>query len=215
MDKFKINLVRFLSLFMLNKEKRRLFRKNLFRKYIYDFVDLPGNSYAMKPFHVESQKTTIGNFVSIAKNVSLGYGLHPINLISTSPSIYKNNKKYYSPDVAQAPIHIGHDVWIGADVAVMNGVSIGTGSVIGAKSVVTKDIPPYAIAVGVPARVIKYRFDNDIINMLLSSKWWEYPVEVIEKLPYDNPVEFINELNKFSESHSNCGEDSQEGRLKN
>lgn len=201
MNGFKISLIRFLSLFILNKEKRKLFRKNLLRKYIYDFVDLPGNSYAMKPFYVENGETTIGNFVSIAKNVHLGYGQHPIDLISTSPRIYRKNKKYYSPDIALAPIHIAHDVWIGADVVVMNGVSIGTGSVIGTRSVVTRDIPPYAIAVGVPARVIKYRFNDDIINRLLMSKWWEYPAEIIESLPYENPEEFINELNKYNKNH--------------
>ena len=86
----------------------------------------------------------------------------------------------------QKPVFIGNDVWIGLNVVVMDGVSIGDGAVIGAGAVVTKDIPPYAIAVGVPAKVIKYRFSEDIIHRLLKTRWYDQPDEVIKKLPFDN-----------------------------
>ena len=75
---------------------------------------------------------------------------------------------------------IGSDVWIGAGASIMTGVNVGDGAVIGANSVVTKDIPPYAVAVGVPAKIIKFRFDEDIINRLLKIKWWNYSKEALQ-----------------------------------
>ena len=91
---------------------------------------------------------------------------------------------------------IGNDVWIGAHTTIVNGVRIGTGAVIGAGAVVTKDIPPYAIVVGNPAHVIKYRFSEDVIHKLLAIKWWNWSPEKIlanEKL-------FLN-IEKFIERH--------------
>jgi virginiamycin A acetyltransferase len=124
--------------------------------------------------------TTIGKFCSIGPNFFCGFGIHPTNGISTSPAFYSNSNQSgisYSSEnkiVENLPIKIGNDVFIGMNVTVLDGVTIGDGAVIGAGAVVSKDIPPYAIAVGVPIKVIKYRFDEQTIDDLLKVKWWDF-----------------------------------------
>jgi chloramphenicol O-acetyltransferase type B len=126
------------------------------------------------------QNTRIGKFCSIANEVMIGLGNHPLNLLSTSPLFYRwdnpLNIKLTKDDldiIEYKPITIGNDVWIGARSIIIDGVSIGHGAVIAANSVVTKDIPPYAIVAGVPSKIIKYRFEEKKIAELIESKWWE------------------------------------------
>lgn len=95
---------------------------------------------------------------------------------------------------------IGPDVWIGCNVSILSGVSIGAGAVIGAGSVVVDDIPPYAIAFGVPAKVHKYRFSQDIIDALLKSEWWSLPENIIRTFPAD-PLAMISERDGYHDSH--------------
>ncbi len=121
----------------------------------------------------------IGAFCSIARNFfAISYSLHDGSRLSTSTSIHG--------PIQHAdhgwPISIGHDVWIGANVTILPGVTIGNGAIIGAWSIVTKDVPPYAIAVWNPAKVIKYRFDDETIAKLQNEKWWEKPIEEIYAL---------------------------------
>lgn len=122
----------------------------------------------------------IGNFCSIARHVSFHGFAHDPGRITT---YYMGRNVLGLPieqeTVTRGPIVIGHDVWIGAGSHVLSGVTIGTGAVIGAGSVVTRDVPPYAVAVGAPARVVRYRFDEAIINRLLQSRWWEWSHEDI------------------------------------
>jgi acetyltransferase-like isoleucine patch superfamily enzyme len=93
------------------------------------------------------------------------------------------------------PTTIGHDVWIGANTVVMSGLTIGTGSCIGAGSVVTRDVPPYAIAYGNPARVRRYRFKPTIIKELIESEWWNYPHNKITAIsPEAGPLEALRSL---------------------
>ena len=95
---------------------------------------------------------------------------------------------------------IGNDVFIGANVTVLDGVTIGDGAVIGAGAVVTKDSPPYAVAVGVPARVSKYRFDCETIDQLLQIRWWDKDSQVLEDIAgsFDSTKEFIKKYESVS-----------------
>lgn len=121
---------------------------------------------------------TIGKFCSIGPNLLCGWGIHPTNGISTHPMFYstgKQNGMTLSKEdkvIERKQITIGNDVFIGANVTILDGVTIGNGAVIGAGAVVTKDIPPYAIAVGCPIKIIRYRFDEETCNELNLSEWW-------------------------------------------
>lgn len=95
------------------------------------------------------------------------------------------------------PCYIGNDVWIGRGVMIKNGIKIGNGAIIGAGAVVTKDVPDYAIVGGVPAKIIRYRFDENTIKLLLESKWWDYPFDVIKDLDHRNPLHFIEQLKEI------------------
>ena len=118
---------------------------------------------------------SIGNFSSIGPNCLIGAGKHAIKYISTSQRVYgKNNILGISTpfEAFDSPPIIGHDVWIGNNVTVMQGVKIGNGAVIGSGAVVTKDIPPYTICGGVPAKFIKYRFSQEHIEYLQQLDLW-------------------------------------------
>ena len=113
-------------------------------------------------------RAKIGRYVSIANNVSIGQGEHDLSRISTSSLFYKTPWETLTQGVCE----IGNDVWIGVDAVILRGVSIGDGAVIAANAVVTKDVPPFAIVGGVPAKVLKYRFDPDTCRVISSSQWW-------------------------------------------
>ncbi|MCM0083487.1 CatB-related O-acetyltransferase [Geomonas sp. Red32] len=125
---------------------------------------------------------TVGSFCSIARNVSMQEYNHRIDRCSSyffAGNVFGGNQ---SEDmVSRGPIVIGNDVWIGSQVVVVSGAVIGDGAVIGANSVVTGTIPPYAIAAGSPAKVIKYRFDQEIVDRLLALKWWEWDDDRISR----------------------------------
>ena len=133
---------------------------------------------------------TIGKFCSIASNVKIGIGEHPIHMVSTHPAFYSNNKpfqtfadKMFVKEYGN--VRIGNDVWIGADVTILNNIEIGNGAIVALGSVVTKDVPPYAIVGGIPARIIKFRFDEEKIGLLNKSEWWNLPTNTL-KIKYQN-----------------------------
>jgi virginiamycin A acetyltransferase len=126
-------------------------------------------------------KANIGNYCSVANNVSIGPGEHNLSKISTNSVFYNN--EYDS--LTKLNCTINNDVWIGVDSIILRGVTIGNGAIIGANSVVNKDVPEYAIAVGSPAKVIKYRFKKNKINKILKSKWWESDIDYARKLMKD------------------------------
>lgn len=147
----------------------------------------------------------IGRFCSIGPDVKIGLGIHPTNLVSTHPAFYANNKPYktfadklYIQEYQD--VELGHDVWIAGGVQVVGGVRIGTGAVVAAGSVVTKDLSPYGIYGGIPAKLIKYRFSEETCKSLLESKWWEISSqELREKTHLFRDVEaFLNEGNNRS-----------------
>ncbi len=142
--------------------------------------------------------TTIGKFCSIGPNLICGWGIHPTNGISTAPMFYstmkQNGMTLSEEDKIQElkPISIGNDVFIGANVTILDGVTIGDGAVIGAGAVVSKDIPPYAIAVGCPIRIVRYRFEPEQIDKLLKIKWWEFEEDKLKEVE-----KMFFEVNKF------------------
>lgn len=147
--------------------------------------------------------TTIGKYCSIGPNFLCGWGIHPMHGISTSPMFYSTVKQNgfsvssSNKVIERKEIKIGNDVFIGSNVVVLDGIMIGDGAVIGAGAVVSKDIPPYAIAVGSPIKIIKYRFDEKIIKDLLELQWWNKTEEVhfnIEK-NFFNVENFISSYN--------------------
>lgn len=128
----------------------------------------------------------IGSFCSIASYCCIGGGAHPTNMISSSPVFYNGRNcfgKNFSniPFEAENRVTIGNDVWIGEKVFIKDGITIGNGAIIGALSIVTHDVPPYAIVGGVPAKVIRFRFDAETIKTLEDIKWWEMKEETLEK----------------------------------
>ena len=106
-------------------------------------------------------------------------------------------KKIYNAGATAKPCVIGNDVWIGDHVIIMHGITIGDGAVIGSGAVVTHDVPPYAIVVGVPGKIIKYRFDKKIISELEKLKWWNLPDYKVAELPFNDIHGCIKELKKI------------------
>ncbi len=127
-------------------------------------------------------KIVIGNFCSIARNVTIQEFNHNMNK-RTTYYVGKNifHEKWENENVSKGDIVIGNDVWIGGHCVILSGVKIGNGAVIAANSVVSSDVPDYAIVAGSPAKVIKYRFDSDTIKTLQEEKWWQWDIDTIKK----------------------------------
>lgn len=139
----------------------------------------------------------IGRYCSIAAGCSLGLQQHPTNFLSTCARQYFGDCcgwDSFAGSVSLRPfidnrsglVTIGNDVWIGSNALVMGGVSIGDGAIVAAGAVVTKDVPPYAIVGGVPAKIIRYRFDEATIRELLELKWWDYNIADLGDIPWDD-----------------------------
>jgi acetyltransferase-like isoleucine patch superfamily enzyme len=124
------------------------------------------------------QNAVVGTFCSIANDVFIGLGTHPIDYFTTSPLLYRVNNTFKIKLIERdldfeeyRQIIIHDDVWIGSRAIILDGVTIGQGAIIAANTVVTKDVPPYAIVGGTPGKILKYRFDQAKINRLLESQW--------------------------------------------
>lgn len=147
-------------------------------------------------------KLIIGKFCQIGANVEfvMNGANHQMNAVSTYPFYIFNGWEQDSPSMEDLPIKgdtiVGNDVWIGENVTIMPGAKIGDGVIIGKCSVVTKDIPPYSIVGGNPAKIIRKRFDDEMIDLLLELKWWDKPVkEINELIPLltNNNIDYVKE----------------------
>lgn len=149
----------------------------------------------------------IGNYCSIGPRVRVVGGDHPTHYVSTSPVFFSrrmqcgvsfvNEEKYKEVKSIcisgkSYGVQIGNDVWIGESVLIKSGVTIGNGAVIAMGSVVTKDVDPYAIVGGIPARLIRYRFDKDIIKELQELEWWKYDEQQLRR----NAI-YVDDVNRF------------------
>ena len=147
---------------------------------------------------------SIGKYCSISSNVKIGLGSHPSDYISTSPVFYAKHRGWVDDDKyneeESGMVEIGNDVLISANVMVRCGVKIGTGAIIGAGAYVNKDIPPYAVVAGIPARLIKYRFDVRTIEKRLESKWWDTSTSILKKqiANANKPLKFIESISRIS-----------------
>lgn len=145
----------------------------------------------------------IGNFCSIARECYIGGASHPLNHVSTSGCFYlKNNYTNicYNENDYNWHTHtkIGNDVWIGIRATILGGVTIADGAVIGAGSIVTKDVGPYEIWAGNPARLIRKRFDDETIKILLNSEWWNWDDEkLIKEGKYFSNIEEFKKIRKY------------------
>lgn len=148
--------------------------------------------------------TEIGKFCSISWNVTIGPANHDYSRMTSHDFLYNDyygindGKKVYNR--FKEKTIIGNDVWIGTNAIVLNGVKVGNGAVIGANTVVTKDVPPYAIVAGNPGKIIKYRFEKEIISQLEKIKWWNWSLEKIkENFNIISKTPTMDDLNKLKE----------------
>ncbi|RQO76828.1 acetyltransferase [Aquitalea sp. FJL05] len=153
---------------------------------IYRNVAIGNHTFINEGTQIDANTRSIGKYCSISHGVKIGMGPHPLDFFSTSPLFYQKyrgmvNEDFYDEYQDKGYTVIGHDVFIAANAIVVAGVTVGDGAVIAAGAVVTKDIPPYAVAAGVPAKIIKYRFDEKTRDKLLESKWWDLDPKLVAR----------------------------------
>ncbi|QEC45857.1 CatB-related O-acetyltransferase [Pseudobacter ginsenosidimutans] len=131
-------------------------------------------------FYCIEHPIVIGNFCSIARGTAIQEHNHNLRSITTYFIRHRVFREPYGIDVvSKGPVSIGNDVWIATQCVILTGVTIGNGAVIAANSVVSSDVPPYAIVGGTPAKIIGYRFSEEIIERLQQLRWWDWPEEKI------------------------------------
>ena len=204
-------LIKLICCFIPNKKKRKALRnKYLGQKYgpkvfirnnvsIDKDVKIGDYTYVCAGTRIFSN-TSIGKFCSIATDVTIGASLHPTNFLSTHPfqycSYYMGNKEKYTFETFPKTT-VGNDVWIGCHAIIKCGITIGDGAIIGSGAVITKDVPPYAIIVGVPGKILRYRFDEETKKKLQNLQWWNLSEDTIKNLPFNNIKKCLEILEKM------------------
>ena len=166
-----------------------------------DYVFLGAYSYMNEDGYIRGP-AFIGRFCSIGRRVSIGAGMHSFAGLSSHPLLSSESvNQYYSEEeivrlgiTEHRPVGVvvGSDVWIGDGAVILPGVNIGEGSIIGANALVNKDISPYSIVAGIPARPLRHRFPPEICLELLKSRWWEYDLDKVKVRNYNNILEFLS-----------------------
>lgn len=159
-------------------------------------------SYAVNGYYFDC---AIGRYTSIGENVQIGRGSHPVSWASTSPVFYHNHQdvvdftipeaRDFSPTAPYIPSRrttIGNDVYIGHGAFICQGVSIGDGAVIGAHTVVTKDVPSYAVVVGSPGTIKRMRFSDKVVEDMIQLNWWRFAFWDLQNAPVDNAERFVD-----------------------
>lgn len=189
---YKVKKLRHLVLSLVKKIEGDEFYSSTLRKIFKDYHKIDIGMYSYGCFNVLAvgPKTIIGRYCSIAAGVSILHANHPLTHKSLHPFFYNPCFGFVNDlKIIRSPIIIGHDVWIGQNAIITPSVNrIGNGAVIGAGAVVTKDVPDFAVVVGSPARVIKYRFDQETIVKINHSQWWLKDIK-----------ELINSMDDFTQ----------------
>jgi acetyltransferase-like isoleucine patch superfamily enzyme len=171
-------------------------------------------SYSHSPLAMHAE---IGRYCSFGADIAWMKGDHPMGWATTSPIAYDVTPlpgmqayfadvgaEYRHHDLSAPPqrVEIGNDVWIGDGAMLGTRVKIGDGAVIGARSLVLKDVPPYAVVAGSPARILRYRFPEPLIERLLALQWWRYAPELLQAADLSKPERFVDELPRLIEQRS-------------
>jgi acetyltransferase-like isoleucine patch superfamily enzyme len=164
------------------------------------FMPLGAYSYSRSFF---GNVARVGRYCSIGEGVEVMGNHHPTAWVSTSPVFYRqkratnwqSRRTEFPPfDDIGSPVEIADDVWIGDNVLLAHGVKLGTGCVIAARSVVTRDVPPYAIMAGSPARLVRMRFEDGVAERLLASRWWDWPVSAWDETDPRDIAAFLDRV---------------------
>lgn len=154
---------------------------------------------------------SIGRFCSIGSGVVIGQEkhAHPTDWLSTHPFQFTDTQWQYEPP--SRPARIGHDVWIGEGAMIMEGVEVGTGAIIATRALVTRDVPPYAVVAGFPAKVMRYRYPEEMIERLLASRWWERDTRQLLELPLNDPAACLERIEGLGQARYSRIEISRRG----
>lgn len=214
---YDIKNIPFVKWLILVRHKNRVLRKNAGKNLVLGFGNTVGTvdfgrynrltnnvrmsyckmgDYSYVNNDSVINRADIGKFTCIGSNVTIGLGIHPTDLVSVHPTFYTNkHENYFAKDhhfEEYKRTTIGNDVWIGSNAIILGGLTIGDGAIIAAGAVVTKDVEPFKVVGGVPAKPIKSRFTEDQIARIKTTEWWNWSHEKIAR----NAKEFLN-LDEF------------------